>query len=66
VQNATSWRAPAGVKKTVVENIELDEDEQLLVAHVRSRKRGRAGAVGVSGDRGEQVAWLAPSVRRAR
>jgi len=37
VQNATLWRALLGVEKTVVENIELDEDQQLLVAHVRSR-----------------------------
>jgi hypothetical protein len=27
-----------GVEKTVVEDIEFDEDEQLLVAHVRPRK----------------------------
>jgi len=42
VQNATLWRALLGVEKTVVEDIEFDEDEQLLVAHVRPRARARA------------------------
>jgi transposase len=41
VQNATLWRALLGVEKTVVEDIEFDEDEQLLVAHVRARARAR-------------------------
>ena len=41
MQNATLWRALLGVEKTVVEDIEFDEDEQLLVAHVRARKRAR-------------------------
>jgi transposase len=41
VQNATLWRALLGVEKTVVEDVEFDEDEQLLVAHVRPRKRAR-------------------------
>src|SRR3954454_16555850 len=44
VQNATLWRALLGVGKTVVEDIEFDEDEQLLVAHVRPRARARARA----------------------
>jgi transposase len=44
VQNATLWRALLGVEKTVVEDIEFDEDEQLLVAHVRPRARARARA----------------------
>jgi len=47
VQNATLWRALLGVEKTVVEDIEFDQDEQLLVAHVppraRARARGRCG-----------------------
>jgi transposase len=45
VQNATLWRALLGVEKTVVEDIEFDEEEGLLVAHVRPRKgaRGRCG-----------------------
>jgi len=48
VQNATLWRALLGVEKTVIEAIEFDEDEQLLVAHVRPRKRtrGRCGRCG--------------------
>ena len=41
MQNATLWRALLGVERTVVEDVELDEDEQLLVAHVRVRKRAR-------------------------
>jgi transposase len=44
VQNATLWRALLGVEKTVVEDIEFDEDEQLLVAHVRPRARARTRA----------------------
>ncbi|CAN5832548.1 hypothetical protein BH24ACT8_BH24ACT8_05190 [soil metagenome] len=45
MQNVTLWRALLGVEKTVVEDIEFDEDEQLLVAHVRprARARGRCG-----------------------
>jgi transposase len=48
VQNATLWRALLGVERTVVEDIEFDEDEQLLVAQVRPRKRarGRCGRCG--------------------
>ena len=42
MQNATLWRALLGVEKTVVEDIEFDEDEQVLVAHVRARARARA------------------------
>ena len=42
MQNATLWRALLGVEKTVVEEVEYDEDEQLLVAHVRPRARARA------------------------
>jgi transposase len=42
VQNATLWRALLGVEKTVVEDIEFDEDEQVLVAHVCARARARA------------------------
>jgi transposase len=58
VQNATLWRALLGVEKTVIEGIEFDEDEQLLVAHVRPRKRargrcGRCGRGSPAYDRGE-------------
>lgn len=44
MQNATLWRALLGVEKTVVEDIEFDDDEQLLVAHVRPRARARTRA----------------------
>jgi hypothetical protein len=44
VQNATLWRALLGVEKTVVDHVEFDEDEQVLVAHVRPRVRARARA----------------------
>ena len=58
MQNATLWRALIGVEKAVVEDIEFDEDEQLLVAHVRprARSRGRCGRCGLRSpafDRGE-------------
>jgi transposase len=58
VQNATLWRALVGVEKAVVEDVEFDEDEQLLVAHVRprARSRGRCGRCGRGSpafDRGE-------------
>jgi transposase len=47
-----------GVEKTVIECIEFDEDEQLLVAHVRPQKRtrgqcGRCGRRSPDYDRGE-------------
>ena len=41
MRNATVWRALLGVEKTVIEEVEFDEDEQLLVAHVRAGKRAR-------------------------
>jgi len=58
VQNATLWRALLGVEKAVVENIEFDEAGQLLVAHVRPRKRcrdrcGRCGRGAPGYDAGE-------------
>lgn len=60
MRNATLWRALLGVEKTVVEDVELDEDEQLLVAHVRVRARaqvrgrcGRCGRRAPGYDRGE-------------
>ena len=43
MQNATLWRGVLGVEKTVVEDVEFDEAEQVLVAHVRPRQHaGRA------------------------
>jgi transposase len=58
VQNATLWRGLLGVDKTVVEDVEFDEQGQLLVASVRPRKlsRGRCGRCGrpsAGYDRGE-------------
>ena len=58
MQNATLWRALLGVEKTVIEGVEFDEDEQLLVAHVRPRRRtggrcGRCGRRSPAYDRGE-------------
>ena len=41
MQNATLWRALLGVEKTVVEDLEFDEDSELLVVHVRPRARAR-------------------------
>jgi len=45
VRSARVWRDLFGVEKTVVERVELDEDAELLVAHVRpqSSARGRCG-----------------------
>ncbi|HET8601048.1 MAG TPA: ISL3 family transposase, partial [Segeticoccus sp.] len=45
MQNATLWRALLGVERTVIEDVELVEDEQVLIAHVRPKKgaRGRCG-----------------------
>lgn len=39
MQNVTLWRALLGVEKTVVEDIEFDEDEQVLAARVRPTRR---------------------------
>jgi transposase len=39
VRNATLWSALVGVEKTVVEDVEYDEDQQVLVAHVRPTRR---------------------------
>ena len=41
MQNASLWRSLLGIERAVVEEIEFDEDEQLLVAHVRPRKGAR-------------------------
>ena len=48
MQNATVWRALLGVEKAVVEDVEFDEGEQVLVAHVRPcrRRAGRCGRCG--------------------
>jgi transposase len=45
VRNASLWAALLGVEKTVIEGIDFDEEEGVLVAHVRPRRpaRGRCG-----------------------
>ena len=58
MQNATLWRALLGVEKTVIEDIEFDEDAEVVVAHVRPRRasKGRCGRCGSRAswyDRGE-------------
>jgi transposase len=58
VQNATLWRALLGVENTVIEDVELDEQTAVVVAHVRPRRasRGRCGTCGARApwyDRGE-------------
>lgn len=35
MRNTSLWRALLGVEKTVIEEVEFDEDEQALIAHVR-------------------------------
>lgn len=41
MQNVTLWRGLLGVEKTVIERVELEEEQEVLVAHVRPRKRSR-------------------------
>jgi transposase len=58
VRNATLWRALLGVEKTVIEQVEFDEDQQVLVAGVRpsgrvSSRCGRCGRRSPWYDRGE-------------
>ena len=58
MRNATLWRALWGIEKAVVEDGEFDEDFEVLVAHVRPRKRaggrcGRCGRRSPAYDRGE-------------
>jgi len=59
VRNVSLWRAVLGVdRRTVIEEIAFDEDEELVVAHVRPRTgvRGRCGRCGRKApwyDRGE-------------
>jgi len=45
VRNARLWEKLLGVNGTVVENVVLDEDAEVVVASVRARKgaRGRCG-----------------------
>jgi len=58
VRSARIWRQLLGVERTVVEEIEFDEEAGLLVAHVRPRKGaarrcGRCGRRAPWYDRGE-------------
>ena len=58
MQNASLWRGVLGIEKTVVEDVEFDEDEQVLVAHVRPRQHaarrcGRCGRRCRGYDQGE-------------
>ena len=48
MRNASLWRALLGVEKTVIEEIEFDEDAEIVVAHVRPTRasKGRCGACG--------------------
>lgn len=42
MRDVSLWRALLGVEKTVIEQVEFDEDEQLLIAQVRPRSRARS------------------------
>ncbi|HWU22422.1 MAG TPA: ISL3 family transposase [Nocardioides sp.] len=58
MRTASLWRALLGVENTVIEDIEFDQDDELVVAHVRPRRpgHGRCGACGTRApwyDRGE-------------
>lgn len=48
MRDASLWQEMLGVEKTVVEDIHFDEEQGLLVAHVRptARQRGRCGICG--------------------
>ena len=45
MRDVSLWSSVLGVEKTVIERVEFDEDEEVLVAHVRPTKRqaGRCG-----------------------
>ena len=53
MRNVSLWRALLGVEKTVIEEIELDEGGEVVVAHVRPTRASR-GRCGVCGGR---AAW---------
>lgn len=42
MRGTSLWAALLGVEKTVIEDIEFDEDTELVVAHVRPRSRSRS------------------------
>ncbi|GAB6987829.1 hypothetical protein JCM10369A_43580 [Nocardioides pyridinolyticus] len=58
MRNASLWRALLGVEKTVIEDVEYDEDVEFVIVHVRPQRagRGRCGQCGTRSpwyDRGE-------------
>lgn len=58
MRNASLWRALLGVEKTVIEDVEYDEDAEFVIVHVRPQRagRGRCGHCGTRSpwyDRGE-------------
>ncbi len=58
MRNVSLWRALLGVEKTIIEDIEFDEEAEMVVAHVRptraSRRRcGKCGCRAAWYDRGE-------------
>lgn len=72
MRDVSLWRSLLGVEKTVIERVEFDEDEEVLVAHVRPIKRqaGRCGicrrrSPGRVGGGGDHWIW-APSARSWR
>jgi transposase len=64
VRENSLWRAVLAVDKTVIEDVEFDEDEQVVVVSVRpeARQRGRCGRCrrrcpGYDRGRGERRRW---------
>lgn len=62
MRNASLWRALLGVEKTVIEDIEFDELEEVVVAHVRPQR----AALGRCGRCGTRAAWYDPGEGRRR
>lgn len=62
MRNASLWRALLSVESTVIEDIEFDELEGVVVAHVRPRRaaRGRCGRCGT------RASWYDPGEGRRR
>lgn len=53
MRQASLWRALLGVENIVIEEIEHDEEEEVVVAHVRPTRSGR----GRCGNCGSRAAW---------
>jgi transposase len=62
VRNASLWRALLGVEKTVIEDLEFDEEAEVVVAHVRPTRASK-GRCGVCGSR---AAWYDQGEGRRR